>query len=72
MRETNRDNFEFIATRTECSYSGRMGPTIAKHVANGLFVTLEKHCRHEVILDVGMNDLDKQGFFFLFNLANQS
>ena len=63
MRETNRDNVEFKAARTECSYSGRMGATIAKWVANELFVRLEKHCRHEVILDVGTNDLDKQGLF---------
>ena len=59
MRETNPDNFEFKAAR----YSGRMGVTIAKLVANGLFLRLEKHCSHVVFLDVGTNDLDKQGLF---------
>ena len=57
------DNVEFKAVRTECNYSGRMGATIVKLVANGLFVRLEKHCRQEVILDFGTNVLDKQGFF---------
>ena len=40
MRETNRDNFEFKAARTECNYSGRGGATIAKLVANGVFAKL--------------------------------
>ena len=39
------------------------GATVAKLVAKRLFVGLEKHCRHEVIFDVGTNDLDKQRLF---------
>ena len=53
MRDTNR---EFTTARTECNYSCRGGDTIAKLVANGLFVKLAKHRLHRVIFCV---DQDK-------------
>ena len=53
MRDTNR---EFTTARTECSYPCRGGATIAKLVANGLFVKLAKHRLRRVIFGV---DRDK-------------
>ena len=65
MRETNRDNFEFKAARTECSYSGRCGATIAKLVANGLFVRLENIAVTWLFSTLVRMTLINKGFFVI-------
>ena len=60
MRETDRDKFEFKAARTECNYTGRGVLPLQNLLQMGRLQNWIKHRPHEVIFDVGTNELDKR------------